>query len=433
MGNKVKCWEVLKCLEKECLAYNSTDLKCWLFSGTHCRREIQGKFIEKMEMCLNCEIFNASLDDNAMRETFKLLNRQIKEFRIIIEGRDKELESMGMEFALSISEIFDALRMISAGDPRVRIPETSEIELIAKLKHMINLTAEDIGEIINLSHELAIGISEQFDVLQRVSNGDLNARVSGMSQVELLESLKKATNKMVESISREISQRKQTEAVLRENETHYKQVAERAAKSKEAFFNMLEDIRESYKELEELFLNLISTMVNTLDAKSPWTKGHSVRVAKYAEDIAEEMGLSENEMKDIRLAGILHDIGKIGTYDYLLDKPSKLTDEEFAIVKKHPAQGANILQGIKQLKNILPLIRYHHERIDGRGYPDGLNGEQIPLGAKILHVADSFDSMTADRPYRPAPGKEYARSEFEKYSGIQFDAEVVEVFLRILH
>ena len=202
--------------------------------------------------------------------------------------------------------------------------------------------------------------------------------------------------------------------------------------SRDAFLNMLQDITESYKELEELFMGIVSAMVGALDAKSPWTKGHSERVAAYAEEIAREMGLNADEIKNLRLAGLLHDVGKVGTYDYLLDKPAKLTDQEFEIVKKHPAQGAEILKSIKQLKDIIPLIRHHHERIDGKGYPDGLEGEEIPLGAMILHVADSFDSMTSDRPYRPSPGIEYAVSELKKYSGSQFDTEVVGAFLRIL-
>jgi len=203
-------------------------------------------------------------------------------------------------------------------------------------------------------------------------------------------------------------------------------------KGRDAFLNMLEDISESYKELEDLFLKLIVVMVNALDAKSPWTKGHSERVSMYAEQIAKQMLIDEDEIKDIKLAGLLHDIGKIGTYDYLLDKPGKLTREEFDIVKKHPDQGADILKEIKQLQDVIPYIKYHHEKLDGNGYPHKLTGDEIPLGAKILHVADSFDSMTSDRPYRPAPGIKHALSEMEKYKGIQFDPGVVEAFLTVL-
>ncbi len=206
----------------------------------------------------------------------------------------------------------------------------------------------------------------------------------------------------------------------------------RAQTGRDAFLNMLEDISESYNDLEDLFLRLILVMVNALDAKSPWTKGHSERVSMYAEEIAKEMLIDDDEIKDIKLAGLLHDIGKIGTYDYLLDKPGRLTKEEFEIVKKHPEQGADILKEIKQLRDIMPYIKYHHEKLDGNGYPHKLKGENIPLGARILHVADSFDSMTSDRPYRPAPGIKYALSELEKYKGTQFDHDVVETFLKVL-
>jgi len=206
----------------------------------------------------------------------------------------------------------------------------------------------------------------------------------------------------------------------------------KAQTGREAFFNMLEDINESYKELEDLFIKLIRVMINSLDAKSPWTKGHSERVSLYAEKIAQEMNFETDEIKNIRLAGLLHDIGKIGTFDYLLDKPGKLTPEEFEIVKKHPAQGAAILIEIKQLNDIIPMVKYHHEKIDGTGYPFRLKGEEIPIGARILHVADSYDSMTSDRPYRPAPSLEYALSELHKHKGTQFDPRVVEAFLKVL-
>jgi PAS domain S-box-containing protein/putative nucleotidyltransferase with HDIG domain len=202
--------------------------------------------------------------------------------------------------------------------------------------------------------------------------------------------------------------------------------------SRNAFLNMLRDMNTAYTELKDLHNDLILAFATAIDAKSPWTKGHSERVSLYAVSIAKEMGLSERKIEDLRTAGLLHDIGKIGTYDIVLDKPDRLTDEEFALVKMHPAKGEEILMPIKQLMHILPIIRHHHERMDGSGYPDRLKGDEIPLLAKILCAADSFDSMTADRPYRPAPGKEYAIAELKRYSGTQFAPEVVEAFLRAL-
>lgn len=214
--------------------------------------------------------------------------------------------------------------------------------------------------------------------------------------------------------------------------TEIKDKEKKLVESRDAFLNMLKDTTSAYKELKELHDNLILSFANALDAKSPWTKGHSERVTEYALAIAQRMGLNEKEIDALRAAGLLHDIGKIGTYDVILDKPDKLTDEEFALVRMHPIKGEEILRPIKELEHILPIIKAHHERIDGRGYPHGLKGEEIPLLARILCVADSFDSMTTDRPYRPAPGKEYAIVEFKRCSGTQFDPQVVEAFLKVL-
>ncbi len=214
--------------------------------------------------------------------------------------------------------------------------------------------------------------------------------------------------------------------------TDLKDKEKKLIESRNAFLNMLRDATASYRELKDLHQHLILAFANAIDAKSPWTKGHSERVSLYAISIAKELGLNERKLEDLRTAALLHDIGKIGTYDIVLDKPDKLTDEEFALVKKHPIKGEEILRPIKDLEHLLPVIRAHHERIDGKGYPDRLKGDEIPFLAKILCVADSFDSMTADRPYRPAPGKEYAMSELKRCSSTQFDPEVVEAFLKVL-
>ena len=214
MKNKIKCWDFFECNEKECPVYRSKELNCWLIPGTHCRNEIQGMFLDKMEMCLECEPFKANIDVDSLETTLKLTNRQFRKFKKSVEERDRELEGIKTEFTQGLSEAFEAVKEISSGDPSVRISETSDLELIARLKHMINLTAENLGEIVDLSHEFAIGLAEHFDVLHKVSKGDLTARVSGGSHVELLESLKKLTNRMIEDISEEIAERKRVEKDL---------------------------------------------------------------------------------------------------------------------------------------------------------------------------------------------------------------------------
>ena len=152
--------------------------------------------------------------------------------------------------------------------------------------------------------------------------------------------------------------------------------------------------------LEELFIGTVKSLSSAIDAKSKWTAGHSERVTKYAVQIGKEMGLSEKELKNLELAGLLHDIGKIGTYEAILDKQGKLTDDEIKLIRQHTVKGAEILSPIKQLKEIIPAVKYHQEFYDGSGYPDGLRGEAIPLFARIIGAADAVDAMSADRPYQ---------------------------------
>jgi PAS domain S-box-containing protein len=253
MEKKVKCWEVLGCNDKECPVYRAKVRKCWLIPGTHCHNEIQGKFLEKMEMCLQCEPFRINMDLASLRMTLKVVNEQFQEFRRMVDERDRQLEHISLELALGLSEVFVALKEISSGDPEVRIPETSELELLTKLKHMVNLTAENLADIVHLSHEFAIGLAEHFDVLHRVSKGDLTPRVSGSSQVELLESLKKVTNQMIQSVSTEITERKRAEGDLRKTHDELEvRVKERTAELSMANEQLRREIEERKRAEKEL-------------------------------------------------------------------------------------------------------------------------------------------------------------------------------------
>ncbi|MEW6089247.1 MAG: HD domain-containing phosphohydrolase [bacterium] len=203
-------------------------------------------------------------------------------------------------------------------------------------------------------------------------------------------------------------------------------------KTHQRLLNSETELKKRIDAFEELFIKLITVLVSALEAKSPWTKGHSENVANYAEELAKNLGLDENETKRIKLAGLLHDIGKIAVPDNLLDKNGNLTNDEREIINGHPLKGTKILEGIKQLEDVIPLIKSHHERNDGCGYPDCLKNSEIPVGSKILHLVDSFDAMTSNRPYRKNPGVNYAISEIKKYSGTQFDPQITDVFLKII-
>ena len=186
------------------------------------------------------------------------------------------------------------------------------------------------------------------------------------------------------------------------------------------------------KELRVLLNDIISALANALDAKSPWTKGHSERVTSYALAIAGELNLSAADLDVLKIASLLHDIGKIGTFDGILDKAGPLTEDEWNLVKLHPVKGEEILKPIKQLESVIQVLRHHHESFDGNGYPDGLKGQEIPLLARVLCLADSFDAMTAARPYKAALSKEAAALQLKRKAGQQFDPDLVQVFLEIL-
>ncbi|MBI2300396.1 MAG: HD-GYP domain-containing protein, partial [Armatimonadetes bacterium] len=168
------------------------------------------------------------------------------------------------------------------------------------------------------------------------------------------------------------------------------------------------------------------------DARDPYTRGHSERVATYSRLIGIELGLPPDEVEVIFYAGLLHDVGKIGIRDAILLKEGGLTDEEFGVMKSHPVKSAEIIYPVKQLRRVLPGLRHHHERFSARGYPDGLHEHEIPLMARIIGVADTYDAMTSSRPYRSARPRRVALEELAKNRGLQFDPECVNAFLRLV-
>ena len=183
-----------------------------------------------------------------------------------------------------------------------------------------------------------------------------------------------------------------------------------------------------YEEMRQLFFNTVASLANAIDAKSPWTMGHSERVMNVAANIARDLGLDEEAVERVRMGGLLHDIGKIGVMEALLEKPAELDDDDFPPIRLHPEKGVAILSPIAQLKEVLPAILHHHEFYDGSGYPDHLAGEDIPLDARIIAVADSFDAMVADRPYRKGLGVKEAANEIARCAGTQFDPVIVDCF-----
>ena len=193
-----------------------------------------------------------------------------------------------------------------------------------------------------------------------------------------------------------------------------------------------DELVETNQKLEKAYMESIETLRYTVEAKDPYTKGHSDRVAQYSVLIGKKMGLSEEDQKTLMVGGLFHDIGKIGVPDTILRKPDKLTDEEYSEIKNHPSIGSHILAPATIFKEIIPIVKHHHEKYDGKGYPSQLEGENIPLFARIAAVADTFDAMTSKRTYRDELPLETVIAEIERCKGTQFDPQIADAFLDIL-
>ena len=194
-----------------------------------------------------------------------------------------------------------------------------------------------------------------------------------------------------------------------------------------------EELSESNERLERAYLDMVQTLRYTVEAKDTYTRGHSERVSEYSVLIGEKLGLPEDQIKTLRIGGLFHDIGKIGIPDSILLKPDKLSDDEYSQIKNHPSIGAHILGSAEIFKDIIPIVKHHHERYDGNGYPSRLKGEEIPYIARIAAVVDTFDAMTSRRSYRGPIDIEHVKEEIKRCEGTQFDPQIAEVFLDILN
>jgi putative nucleotidyltransferase with HDIG domain len=187
-----------------------------------------------------------------------------------------------------------------------------------------------------------------------------------------------------------------------------------------------------YIKSKSQYVETVDALMLAMEARDKYTEGHSKRVAEISASIAKELRYSELKIEQLNMAALLHDVGKIGIDDYILNKPGELTDEEFNIIRSHPLIGYNILKDIKYLENILPIVRHHHERYDGTGYPDAKKAEELSLDVFIIQLADSIDAMATDRPYRKALKDDVIIEEVKKHSGSQFHPKVVEAYFRVL-
>ena len=206
----------------------------------------------------------------------------------------------------------------------------------------------------------------------------------------------------------------------------------------EAYHNRMEELveertaklQQAYRTLKKSHLDSVKVLAEAIDAKDPYTRGHSDRVKRMSLAIAKKMGFSEERLENLEYGALLHDIGKIGIKDEVLQKQAPLSSEEYQYIQEHPLIGVKIIEGVEFFKDKIPMIRHHHEHYDGNGYPDGLAGEAIPLEARIISLPDAFDAMTSARPHRNIMPLQNVLAELEKFKGKQFDPKVLDIFIR---
>ena len=196
--------------------------------------------------------------------------------------------------------------------------------------------------------------------------------------------------------------------------------------------NLSSEVDKKTEEVEHLSIHIVQSLANAIDAKDKYTKGHSGRVADYAREIARRVGYGEKEINDVYMMGLLHDVGKIGIPDDVINKPAKLTEEEYNVIKQHPVMAAMILENIREMPQLTVGAKWHHERYDGKGYPDGLKGDDIPEEARIIAVADAYDAMSSRRSYREALSQDHVREQIIKGTGTQFDPKFAKIMLDMM-
>ncbi|HVT43292.1 MAG TPA: HD domain-containing phosphohydrolase [Thermoanaerobaculia bacterium] len=282
------------------------------------------------------------------------------------------------------------------------VVQKEEAKAFASVRQMIERTvlwgAIAVGLALLLGSLFATGITRPIRILAQrtheIANGNYQQRVSVKTRNEIGE-LAQNFNSMSDAIEKSIEQ-----------------------------------LKQAAHENNLLFINSVRMLAAAIDAKDPYTRGHSERVARYSIGIGKQLQLPADQLRNLRISALLHDVGKIGIDDRILRKPGSLSDDEFEVMKGHPAKGAAIMSGVAQLIDIIPGMKYHHEKWAGGGYPDGLRGEEIPMQARIVAIADTFDAMTTNRPYQKAMELSYVVEKITGFAGNRFDPKVVDAFVK---
>lgn len=328
-----------------------------------------------------------------------LAENYIKPKILVVDDEETNLRSLRR----ILRKDYDVLTAVSGQEGMEVLQQNKDVALILSDQRMPSMTGSQfLGESLRLSPDairfLITGYADMDAVVDAINTGHIYRYITKpWNPDELLIDIKRAVEHFMAS--------KENTRLARFNE-------------------------KLVMELKDLLFNTVSSISYALEAKDSYTYGHSSRVTYYAVEIGRIMNLDNQSLSYLEFAGLLHDIGKIGVPEQILNKPGHLTDDEYSIISKHPVRGGQILSRLKNIEDVIRCVVHHHERYDGTGHPDKLKGEEIPLGSRILAVADTYDAMTSDRPYRKALSHDVAIAELIKCSGTQFDPDIVQAFLK---
>src|SRR6056297_693494 len=351
----------------------------------------------------------------------KILEKKYEELKYISETMKKINSSM--DYKKTIHFILNVVKKV-IGSNRASIMLMTEDKKHLKVVDMIG--SSFINEKVSISNGVAGWVAKNNELLYVKDRKKVSDDIKKLLKADRYEA-RSFVSLPLNTVKRgligilNVTKDKEDEVITEEEVDILKIFSQQAAAGIESSL--------TYEELENHYLLTIKALSNAIEAKDEYTRGHAERVTEYAVELAKQVGYSGEDIRTLKFAGILHDIGKIGVPAEILGKPAKLTDKEYDLMKRHPEIGESIVEGIDFLEPCLKIIRNHHERIDGKGYPDGLKGEQIPGIVKVLTVADAFDAMTSDRPYRKALSVSETVKRLKINKGKQFDSKLVGIFI----
>jgi putative nucleotidyltransferase with HDIG domain len=324
------------------------------------------------------------------------------------------------------------VRVASRGEEALEILEVEPAQVVISDQRMPEMSGVDLLSAVRARHPdvvrmMLTGNTEMSVAVEAINQGEIYRLITKpWNDEELKATIRQAFDHY--DLKREIQRLNQ----ITQEQNCKLQDMNRTLEAKVE--SRTKQLAEKHRELRTAYIQTIRALAEAVDAKDAYTRGHSERVGVYASKIAREMGMDRDSIERIYIAGLLHDVGKIGVRDAVITKPAKLTKEEYDEIKRHPGIGAKILEPVSFLEDIVPCVRHHHEWYDGSscGYPQQLRGDQIPLGSRVILVADTLEAMSSDRPYRKGLPLDSVTEELEKYSGSQFDPSCVQPCLRLL-